>query len=494
MGDRVTRREFVKGLAVTAGATVLTACKPQIVKETVVVEKPVKEVVKETVVVEKPVEKIVKETVVVTEEKVVEKIVTATPAPVQKAELVFMYHTGGSGEGMEAYWEKECLPRFKAQNPHIDISYTPTGLPEKLIAAFVAGNAPDVLADSSEHLPNYAELGQLLNLQPYIDSDLTEDDVSDWHGPQLDFWKRTEPPVGQFALPATCQTLALLYNKDMFDEAAVDYPPRRWGSAWDHDEYAEAMGKLVKKDAEGNVEHWGSQVEQWPQRIQIHVNSFGGHFVDPEDNTHCLLGEPEAQEALWWLYDRTWKDGAYVPLGNLGDIGQWQTFEIGKTAMNEQGPWQIGYTAEAAEFNWNVAPFPAGPARLVTAGGSDGFGIWSGTKFPEASWELMKFVTGRYFGKVLAEVYSWQPARKSVQMEWYGIFRSKFPALAEVDVEVFGEALAEEIAIPQELFKKSGASTELYYPAIEAVLVTGKETPDLFKQVAEEITKVNRED
>jgi len=54
-------------------ALVLGACAPQVVKETVVVEKEVKE----TVVVTE--EKVVKETVVVTEEKVVEKVVTAEP-------------------------------------------------------------------------------------------------------------------------------------------------------------------------------------------------------------------------------------------------------------------------------------------------------------------------------------------------------------------------------------------------------------------------------
>ena len=69
-------------------AFVLSACQPQIVKETVIVEKPVEMVVKETVVVEKPVEKVVKETVVVTEEKVVEKLVTAVP-PEKPTEVTY---------------------------------------------------------------------------------------------------------------------------------------------------------------------------------------------------------------------------------------------------------------------------------------------------------------------------------------------------------------------------------------------------------------------
>ena len=55
-------------------AALLASCAtptPQIIKETVVVEKPVEKVVQQTVVVEK--EKVVKETVVVKETQVVEK-------------------------------------------------------------------------------------------------------------------------------------------------------------------------------------------------------------------------------------------------------------------------------------------------------------------------------------------------------------------------------------------------------------------------------------
>ena len=76
MTDKLTRRKFLKGLAVAAGSGVLASCAPQVVKETVIVEKPV----------EKVVEKVVKETVIVegtpkVVEKVVEKVVTATPPP-----------------------------------------------------------------------------------------------------------------------------------------------------------------------------------------------------------------------------------------------------------------------------------------------------------------------------------------------------------------------------------------------------------------------------
>ena len=74
-GQRVSRREFLRVAALTTAGAAAAACQPQtvIVKETVEVEK--EKIVKETVEVEK--EKVV--------EKEVEKVVTATPAPLQEA-------------------------------------------------------------------------------------------------------------------------------------------------------------------------------------------------------------------------------------------------------------------------------------------------------------------------------------------------------------------------------------------------------------------------
>ena len=122
--DKVTRRRFLKGLAAAAGGTVLAACSPQVVKETVIVEKAVEQKVVETVVVEKAVEKKVVETVVVekevavekkvvetvvvTEERVVEKavekVVTATPLP------------------CEIDWTPGMPPVFKKYDPVLEIS------------------------------------------------------------------------------------------------------------------------------------------------------------------------------------------------------------------------------------------------------------------------------------------------------------------------------------------------------------------------------------
>ena len=78
MSSILSRRQFLRTAALSAGAVLLGAC-TKTVKETVIQEK---EVTREVEVV-KEVTKVVEQTVVQQKEvtKVVEKVVTATPAP-----------------------------------------------------------------------------------------------------------------------------------------------------------------------------------------------------------------------------------------------------------------------------------------------------------------------------------------------------------------------------------------------------------------------------
>lgn len=93
----------VVGLMVVL-SLVLSACAP-----------PEPQIVKETVIVEKPVEKVVKETVVVTEEKVVEKVITATPEPVVERPSEITLVDTNSGANFQWYWQQQVVPAIEDQ-------------------------------------------------------------------------------------------------------------------------------------------------------------------------------------------------------------------------------------------------------------------------------------------------------------------------------------------------------------------------------------------
>jgi len=139
---KLNRRDFLRLSAAAATGAMMAACAPA-TPQLVQVEKqvPVEKKVVETVVVERqvPVEKVIKETVVV------EKEVVKAPPPAEKVKLRYQTREPEMAEEEKLLWD-ELYPRFQEQHPNIEVEYVPMppDFSEKLIAAAVAGNAPDV--------------------------------------------------------------------------------------------------------------------------------------------------------------------------------------------------------------------------------------------------------------------------------------------------------------------------------------------------------------
>ncbi|MCD6519263.1 MAG: hypothetical protein J7M05_05000 [Anaerolineae bacterium] len=92
MAKKIGRRDFLALTGLATAGTMLAACQPKVVKETVVVEKPVEKVVTKVVEKEKVVTQVVEKEKVVT--KVVEKQVGIKRVP---RERTFVIYFGGSG-------------------------------------------------------------------------------------------------------------------------------------------------------------------------------------------------------------------------------------------------------------------------------------------------------------------------------------------------------------------------------------------------------------
>ena len=148
--------------------------------------------------------------------------------------------------------------------------------------------------------PIWAQQGYTLDLRPYVSADLDQATIDDWDPAQYRaFFTRDGR---QYGLPKYHGALALYYNKDLFDQYGVDYP----AGTWNHDDYLRAMKRLTHdRDGDSQTDLWGSMIEVGWDRIQMYVNGWGGHFVDPADPTRCRMCEPEAMAGLEWLRART---------------------------------------------------------------------------------------------------------------------------------------------------------------------------------------------
>jgi multiple sugar transport system substrate-binding protein len=380
---------------------------------------------------------------------------------------------------------QEMLAQFHESHPNIQVFYTldPENLEEKMLSDMEAGTAPDVFAGCCAFFPIWAQKGYTLDLRPYVDADLDRATIQDWDPAQYkSFFTRAGL---QYGLPKYHGALALYYNKDLFDERAVGYPD----ASWDHGDYLDAMKRLTDDvDADDQTDVWGSMVDVSWERIQVHVNAWGGHFVDPENPVRCLMAEQPALQAVEWLRARMWDDKVMPTFLDVRNRGTRESFIARQLAMVEDGSWALRDILAGVAFRVGVAPFPAGPARRATLATTDGFGIYAGTKHPDAAWELLKFLISKDYGLAMARAHFLQPARASLVEDWVRYIRTEFPEKTkDMDIAAFADGHLRGYSVVAEVFPNMEEASRIAYDAWDRILTLGRDPVDLLKDASRQI-------
>jgi multiple sugar transport system substrate-binding protein len=384
---------------------------------------------------------------------------------------------------------QQMLEEFHAAHPNIRVFFTPDpeGLREEMPATFEAGTAPDVFQGCCDYFPAWAQANYLLDLRPYVAADLDQATIADWDPAQYQaFFLRDGR---QFGLPKYHGALGLYYNKDLFDEYGVDYPEE----AWTTEDYLSAMKRLTRdRDGDGQIDLWGSTLEAIYDRVQVHVNSWGGHYADPGDPARCRMAEPEALRALEWLRARMWDDKVLATSLAVQKVSTREAFSTGRVAMVEDGSWALKDILTNAEFRVGIAPFPAGPARRATLATTDGFGIYAGTEHPDAAWELVKFLVSKDYGRAMARANFLQPARASLVEEWVSFIQAEFPAQAEeIDIAAFADGHVKGYSVTAEIFANMTGVRAIIDAAFEEILTLGQApVAERMKAVCDDITQI----
>ncbi|MGD2058250.1 MAG: sugar ABC transporter substrate-binding protein [Anaerolineales bacterium] len=380
---------------------------------------------------------------------------------------------------------QKSLEKFHALNPDIQVFYTPDpeNVQEKMMSDFQAGTAPDVLAGCCDFFPVWAQSGYLLDLRPYVEAEIDRSTRFDWDPAQ---YKALFTQDGlQYALPKYHGALALFFNKDLFDEYGIDYPD----GTWDHEDYFQAMKMLTHdRDGDGEIDLWGSMLDISWERLQVHVNAWDGHFVDPENSKRSWMARPESLAALGWIRDRIWEDHVMASKLDVQGLRTWDAFIDRRVAMVEEGSWALKEILERADFRIGVAPLPRGPKRRVTLATTDGYGIFADTRYPEASWELLKFLTGKEYGRALAQAHFLQPARSSLLEDWAQAIRMQFPEETKgIDLEVFAGGHLGGYSVTAEIFWNMAEARQIAQRLWQRIFVLGQDPIERIVNASAEI-------
>jgi multiple sugar transport system substrate-binding protein len=410
----------------------------------------------------------------------------ATALPGGKAQLVY--------QDWRTDWfppmAQSMLEQFHETHPNIRVFYTldPENLDEKMLSDFQAGTAPDVFDGCCDFFPAWGQKGYTLDLRPYVAADLDQGTVGDWDPVQYGALFTRDGK--QYGLPKYHGALALYFNKDLFDALKVPYPDE----SWNHNDYLQAMRRLtLDEDANDRNEVWGSMFDISWERIQVHVNGWGGHFVDPQNPTRSMMAEPPALAAMEWLRARMWDDRVMPSPLDVQKRSTRQAFVDRLLAMVEDGSWALRDILAGANFRIGVAPFPAGPARRATLATTDGFGIYAGTRYPDAAWELVKFLISKDYGRAMAKAHFLQPARSSLVEDWIGYVHDEYPAQTrEMDLAAFADGHRKGYSVVAEIFANQDEAKRVVDNAWNQVFTLGQATIDQITAASREIGEAQR--
>jgi multiple sugar transport system substrate-binding protein len=285
--------------------------------------------------------------------------------------------------------QSEMLDPFEAKTGiHVELEILPwEQFWTKIQTLATTNDIPDVFCMSAAYGWDYANLQQIIDLQPLIDRDLKIDDYFKEMGATIR-WPNKDGDF--YSFPFRWVTNGLFYNKDLFDASGVPYPTKDWTYA----DLVTAAQKLTKDtNGDGQIDQWGFYANILMNTDQL-VHAWGGTVLNA-DKTKCTLTDPKAIAGIQWMMDTVNKWKISPAPGLVGsEEGQFKAgvFPSGKVAMVMDGSYNTA-NWQTLPFNWDVTYVPAGPVTRSTFANPDSLSISVMTQYEDAAWEFIKYFT-----------------------------------------------------------------------------------------------------
>jgi len=327
------------------------------------------------------------------------------------------------------YWEKWNGPEFLGMKQIVDDFNNSVGKEKKIYVRYMsmseidrktlmsiaAGVPPDVAGIWDQQVAQYAAIGAA---QPLDELAKEHGITEDYYLPV--FWKGCSYRGHLYALVSTPGTVALIYNKQIYQQCADKLraagldPDRAPRTMAEFDKYCQC---LDERDADGNITRAGFiPLQSW---YIPHLGYwFGADIVDPQTG-RPELDSPQMLAAFAWVqgYAKRLGERSLNDFKNsLGNFDSPQNpFLVGKEVMDQQGPWMAKYIHNnkpamsevlvpsdkefelkdrTANYAWAFAPFPSAvPGKeMISYNSFDGLMIPTGARHPKEAFEFMAYV------------------------------------------------------------------------------------------------------
>ena len=324
----------------------------------------------------------------------------------------------GSAQAVEIeYWQyvfdsrvqamDQLIAKFQEANPDITVKQTTFPYADyqtRVVAAKVAGQGPDVVQLFYGWTDQFVNGGLIQPLDPAV---FPYAEIESDFFPIVSAMKRGDSYYG---LPTAVRSLALFYNKALFDEAGLQ-PPQNL------EELLAAAEATTKRDGGGNITSAGitldmaGQDHHWWREVLVRQN--GGEPYDAEGN---VAYDSEAGAAALKFYTDLQTEHK-VGLVGFMDEGQ-AAFRAGMAAMTIDGTFRLG-AFESNPFEWGVVELPAdanGMRSNYSSYFANAIGATAEGEELEAAQKFLQYISSPEAMEIWLDVVGELPARRDVAL------------------------------------------------------------------------------
>ncbi len=317
-----------------------------------------------------------------------------TPAPGSQdapgAVITIRVATGDTGEGLIPH--RAVIKQFEAANPgiHVEIQSVPSDdYYGYLLQEIAAGSAPDVMQIGDDAVPMFVRRGALVELNSYMRGPYPLD-------PSI-YLPGVFQPGGwdgkQYLLPKDFSSLAVYYNKRLFDAHGVTYPRPGWTWA---DFLNTARALTIYSDPKLPPDLWGVQLPgAWTGGFEYWAAAEGGQLVS-EDGKRFVdyMDGPAVVSAARFYQDLYGRYHVAPPPVDITQFGGGNhEFADGKAAMMISGRWPQAELRNDPHVDLGVVGMPSDIRRANVLFWS-GFGVAASSAHKDAAWRFIRFAAG----------------------------------------------------------------------------------------------------
>lgn len=303
---------------------------------------------------------------------------------------------------------QQSLDQIVASSATLSVSLTLVNdYDEQLTAALDSDYPPDIIFVESGRLVELAHSGMLRAIGDQVEG-------TDDFFPVL---RQAFTFRGQFYCPPReFSTLAVVYNSQMLDDAAIPYPTDDW--TWQ--DFSSTVQKLTNPNTAVVGLALGNDLSRWLPFLY----AAGGTLTDSNETT-MTLNSP-AVAAGFHVLDDLWTNFDALKPADMRT--SWAGEALGKqrAAMAIEGDWTVPYLQkEFPELKFGIVALPTGTQTKSTMAFSSCLAIPAKAAHPEEALKVINQLVSADIMRALHTDPSPIPARISVAEQW----QSQFPQM-----------------------------------------------------------------